>query len=109
MCVTVSEPRFHQATGPSPEVSPRNLVVLYVPETIPERQSPCEHRNAPSSSPTSLAKSMAVQAETIQGNVGFSSKMPLRGDDSASKLMTFEDARTLQRGEFRKLGTQTSD
>ena len=70
MCVTLSEPRFHQARGPSPEVSPRNLAVLYVPETIPERQNPCESRNAPSSSPNSLANLVGVQAETIQGNVG---------------------------------------
>ena len=80
MFVAAGEPRFHQARGPSPEVSHGQKAVLYVAETIPERQNACDGRNAPSSSPNSIAKVVGVQAETIQGNVGFSSKMPLRGE-----------------------------
>ncbi len=84
----MSEPRFHQTRGPSPEVSHGQKAVLYVPETIPERQNPCESRNAPSSSPNSIAISVGVQAETIQGNVGLSSKMPLRGDETYPWVVT---------------------
>ena len=85
MYVPVSEPRFHQARGPSPEVSHGQKAVLYVPETIPERQNPCGRHTPPSSSPNSLAIIPGVQAETIQGNVGCSSKMPLRGDNVLAK------------------------
>ena len=65
----ICRPRFHQVRGPSPEVYPRNLAVLYVPETIPERQNPYGRHTSLSSSPNSIAKYKGEQAETIQDKV----------------------------------------